>query len=77
MPEIIQIFRSDKIKHEYQIKNPDEFTYGYIHGKIMTLFSASYVTTHENPLGDEQFIEIRDVLKRRSRDIKEAIFNCG
>lgn len=77
IPKLIQTFRNQETKKHYQITTPDEFTYGFIHGKIITMFSAQFVVTHNRELNDHEFAELAQILQRRSRELKDAIFNCG
>jgi len=77
IPTLLQSFRTQETKARFQIINPEEFCYGHIHGRIFAEFAAHYVITHGKNMSDDEVTEVGEVLERRSKDIKIAIFNCG
>jgi len=77
IPELLPFFRDSQTKSRFQITNSEEFCYGHIQGRIFTEFASYYVTTHGRILSDDEIKEFGEILEKRSRDIKTAIFNCG
>ena len=74
----VKIWRSPEYQKLYQIKDPDDFAYGHAQGSIITKFETYYglVYHNKNPTDDE-IDEIAEIILKRSREIKEAIFKSG
>ena len=77
IPDLLPSFRDTQTKSKFQITNPEEFCYGHITGRIFAEFASYYVTTHGKMISNDEIKEIGEILEKRSRDIKTAIFNCG
>ena len=77
IPKLLQIFRTEEIKSRLQISYPEEFCYGNMHGRIFGEFTVYYFSTHKITMPDDDVKELGEILEKRSREIKDAIFNCG
>ena len=77
IPELLPVFRTSEIKSRFQITNPEEFCYGHVHGRIFAEFAAHYAVTHGDIVPDDEMNEVGNILEKRSKEIKNAIFNCG
>ena len=79
VPILIETFRDPETKTRLQITNPEEFCYGYIHGSIIRGFIAHYLDRHKDIqiISDVIMKEMGKIIQKRSREIKDGIFNCG
>jgi hypothetical protein len=59
------------------IKDPDEYSYGFVQGYIIAAFMTAITAGKRKALGDEEFSEVFDVIARRGPEIREAIFKAG
>jgi hypothetical protein len=74
----VKTWRSPEYQKLYQIKDPDDFAYGYAQGSIIAKFETYYALVYNKkiPTADE-IDEIAEITLKRSREIKEAIFKSG
>ena len=74
VPLIVSRFRQKEVKDTLQYKNEEDFLYGAIYGAITYGFMERYIS---NISTEDEALEIRDIIVRRMRDVKEAIFKTG
>jgi len=72
IPKNVDMARTISAAKEFQIKNPDDFALGIAWGVILRAISECYVTMY-----DRVPSEVSDIVIKRTKEIKEAIFKCG
>ena len=77
VPGIVQMARDEGYQKHAQIKEADDFVLGFATGIIYGRFVQYFVAIHRRQLSDEETTEGNQVILRRMREIKDAIFNCG
>ena len=77
IPDFVHLARQEEIRKFSQLQSEDDFVFGLILGSIHENFSNYFTKKHGLMPTDEQMIEQTDVISKRMRDIKEAIFQCG
>jgi len=77
IPDIMRVFRNQDIRERHQIRNADEFAYGYIYGKIIATFEAHMITTHQKEMSQDKVNEMFSITEKRTKEIKDAIYKCG
>lgn len=75
IPEEVRTFR--QLKSLFQIKEEADFVYGLAIGHILYPFILSYFATYGRKPTPAEYDEIRQIIIKRSREIREAIFNTG
>ncbi len=74
---VIEIARSEPNKKEWQIKNDADFTLGWVLGVIFNDFAFYFSHFHKTMMDQEQVDQVIEIISKRVREIKEAIFKCG
>ena len=77
VPNTVDMARTVSAAKEFQIKNPDDFALGIAWGGIIRAFSERYVTMYGRVPSGEEMSEASDIVIKRTKEIKEAIFKCG
>lgn len=77
IPQFISYARQEEIIKNTQLQSEDDFVLGIIVGSIFENFSTYFIQIHGKEATDEQMNEQSDVVFKRMRDMKEAIFQCG
>jgi len=77
IPKTVDMARTVTAVRELQIKNPDDFALGLAWGDIIRAFSERYALKHSGLPSEEETSEISDIVMKRTKEIKEAIFKCG
>jgi len=77
METVIGIARNESNKKEWNIKNEADFALGWAIGSVITNFTHYYIAFHKVPLNKEGLDQSTEIITKRIREIKEAIFNCG
>lgn len=75
IPRYVQEFRA--IKPALQIKEESDFVYGMIWGQIVSNVTVHYMYTLKRQPSPEEMKEASDIILKRSREIRDAIFNAG
>ena len=73
----VELARAVTKAKEFQIENSDDFTVGLAWGEIITEFSGLYVTKYGRRPSEEEISQASDIVIKRTKEIKEAIFKCG
>ena len=77
IPDTVEIGRNLINKKEFLVANPDDFALGMALGTIIATFSNSYSAKYHKMPSAEDLEEINDIFIKRTKEIKDAIFNCG
>ena len=77
IPKIVRMARTVSAAKEFQVKNPDDFALGLAWGYIIRAFSVHYATKYHGMPSEEEMNELSDIVIKRTKEIKEAIFKCG
>jgi len=75
--DIVSIARNENNKKEWQIQNDGDFTLGWALGVIFNDFALYYSQFHKAYMDQEQVNQAINIISKRIREIKEAIFKCG
>ena len=77
IPKIVDMARTVSAIRELQIKNPDDFVLGLAWGDIIRAFSERFALKRSGVPSEEETGEISNIVMKRTKEIKEAIFKCG
>ena len=77
VPGLVQMARDEGYQKHAQIKEVDDFVLGIATGMIYGAFVQNFVATHQHQTTEDEVTEGNQVILRRMREIKDAIFNCG
>jgi len=77
VPSIVRMSRFENYQKHAQYKDADDFVLGFATGAIYGGFSEYFVARHQRMTNDDEVTEVNQVVLRRMREIKDAIFNCG
>ena len=77
VPQTVDMARIVSAAKEFQIKNPDDFALGITWGVILRAISECFATMYDRMPSEEERNEISDIVLKRTKEIKEAIFKCG
>ena len=77
IPSIVQLSRTEDYKKSIQVIGADDFVLGFANGMLWGGFVNYFVGRHMRELDDYETKEFFEILHRRNRVIKEAIFKCG
>jgi len=75
IPHQVRLFRLKKTK--LQIKDENEFVYGLAFGDIYGTFLLYFASIMERQPTDNELDEMIDIIDRRAREIRDAIFKAG
>ncbi|MCH8916416.1 MAG: hypothetical protein IIA82_11350 [Thaumarchaeota archaeon] len=68
--------RSENFRKECNLEKEEDFSLGYALGSIMKDFAIYYLGKH-GKFGVEVITQSSEILTKRIREIKEAVFKCG
>ena len=77
VPGLVQMARDEGYQKHAQIKEVDDFVLGIATGVIYGAFIQYFVTRQQRQPAEDEVTEANQVILRRMREIKDAIFNCG
>ncbi len=77
VPNTMEIARAPRYQKEWQIQSDVDLVLGWTVGVIFTRFGSYYANFHNENLALEDLDQAVDIVIKRVREIKEAIFNCG
>ena len=77
VPDIVTMSRDEGYQKHAQIKEVDDFVLGIATGMIYGAFIQYFVTRQQRQPAEDEVAEANQVILRRMREIKDAIFNCG
>jgi hypothetical protein len=76
IPTLIAIFRQGNIT-QLGVKTLEDYIFGLIHGNIIGQFETIYKVMYFQNLTPDITQEVTNIVLRRSREIREAIFRQG
>ncbi|GEM_PF-1704153 len=77
IPSIVQLSRTEDYKKSIQFIEADDFVLGFANGMLWGGFVHYFIGKYMRELDDDETKEFFEILHRRNRVIKEAIFKCG
>jgi len=77
VPSTMQLARTPLYQKEWQIKSAADLVLGWTIGVIFTQFGMYYINLHKGILPQEDLDQSVDIVTKRVREIREAIFKCG
>ena len=77
VPGLVHMARNEEYQKYAQYKEVDDFVLGIATGMIYGAFVQNFVATHQRQHTEDEVAEGNQVILRRMREIKEAIFKCG
>lgn len=75
--DIMTMFRKQSVREQNQIRDADEFAYGYVYGKIIASCEALLIHSYDRTMRQDEIDEMFEIMEKRSREIKDAIYQCG
>lgn len=76
-PQTMELFRSTALGKQLGLKDASEFLLGWEWGFIMTGMSSYFLHLRSRLTTIEELNEIIENIRRRSGELKEAIFKTG
>ena len=77
VPETMEIARAPRYQKEWQIQSDADLVLGWTVGVVLKAFSIYYTNRHQEATSTEDLGQAVDIMIKRVREIKEAIFKCG
>jgi len=77
VPGLVKMARLEEYKKYMQYKDADDLVLGFAIGMIYGGFVEHFVTRHQSEPKLDEIGEANQVILRRTREVKEAIFQCG
>lgn len=77
VPSTMELARMPRYQKEWQIKSDADLVLGWAVGDIFTGFGMYYANLHKETLPPEDLDQAVDIVIKRVREIREAIFKCG
>jgi len=77
VPTIMTMARTEEYKKFFQYKDERGVVLALAMGMIYGGFVQYFITRHERNINPDETGETNGVILRRTREIKDAIFNCG
>ena len=74
-PTFVQGF--PRRKQSLGIRDESEYTYGYIQGHILALFTTAFAAANGKAPNQEELDEAIGVIARRGAEIRDAIYRAG
>jgi len=73
----IDIARNESNRKEWQIQNDGDFALGWAMGTIFDNFALYLTNSRQRNPEHEDIEQAVEIITKRVREIKEAIFKCG
>ena len=77
VPTMMKLVRMEEYQKLVNVKEPADLALGFATGIIFGGFVEYFVTRHQRESNPDEISEVNEVIFRRTREIKEAIFKCG
>lgn len=77
MKPIISLARSDSFKHLLNDKNGNDFALGMVFGESIGIFVTQCGENDDKKFNKTELDELKSILNKRLRKIKESIFQLG
>ena len=77
IPNFVKMARMEVYQKYAQYKEADDFVLGFAIGIIYGGFVEHFITRQQRRPSEDEIGEANEVILRRTREIKEAIFKCG
>ena len=77
VPDLVKMARVEEYKEFVQYKDEGDLVLGLALGMIYGAFVQYFVTRQQRQANPDEVSGANQVIFRRMREIKDAIFNCG
>jgi len=77
VPTIMTMVRTEEYKKFIQYKDEWDVVLALAMGMIYGVLTQYFITRHERNTNPDETSESNQVILRRTREIKDAIFKCG
>ena len=77
VPALIEMWRNEAVRQQYQIANAEDFVYGYLLSSIHNQFTLVIQGVERRLPSDQEILESKDIVSRRIPEIRNAIFSKG
>ena len=77
MKPIISLAWSESFKHLLNDKNGDDFALGIVFGESIGVFVTQYRENDDKKFNEIELDELKMILNKRMRRVKESIFQLG
>ena len=77
VPALIEMWRNEAVRQQYQITNPADFVYGYLLASMHDQFVLVVQGVERRLPSDQEILESKDIVIRRIIEIRNAIFSKG
>lgn len=77
IPRFMTSFRNKEAKEILHFKDEEDFTYGMAYGGIVFGFSQYAELILGRKPTDEEIFEVKGIIVKRMREVKDAIFKTG
>lgn len=77
VPLVMKAVRESGYKKIANIREETDYVLGYVMGEIIKGFSIYFATRHGRIATPEELQEMTSIPLKRTKEIKDAIFNCG
>ena len=77
VPDLVKMARLEEYQKYAQYKEADDFVIGIATGMIYGAFVQYFVTRQQRQANSDEVSGANQVIVRRMREIKDAIFKCG
>jgi len=77
MKGTIDIARGEQSKREWQVQNDEDFALGWALSTIFNNFVHYISNIHQKRIDQVDIEQTIEIITKRVREIKEAIFKCG
>ena len=77
IPSLVLLSQTEDYKMSIQSNGADDFVLGFTNGMLWVGFINYFVGRHMRELAEDETREFFEILHKRNRVIKEAIFKCS
>jgi hypothetical protein len=77
IPSLVLLSRTENYKMSIQSNGADDFVLGFTNGMLWVGFINYFAGRHMRELAEDETREFFEILHKRNRVIKEAIFKCS
>ncbi len=77
IPSLVLLSRTENYKMSIQSNGADDFVLGFTNGMLWVGFINYFAGRYMRELAEDETREFFEILHRRNRVIKEAIFKCS
>jgi hypothetical protein len=78
VPQLLQYFRDQENQKSMHYKEPEDVVFGYVWGYVTAAFLPMlYPELQRGVLTQENLVEARNMIHKRSKEIRDRIFDVG